>query len=86
MILSKFIIFYSDYDIVRLISSHHILMDATFVTIETFYQTLIIMYYDIYTGKMIPALFICMDNKTMEGYLFVFQYIKYYILKIIKNK
>ena len=44
------------------------------------------MYYDIYTGKMIPAIFICMDNKTMEEYLFVFQYIKYYILKIIKNK
>ena len=41
---------------------------------------------NIYTGKMIPAIFICMDNKTMEGYLFVFQYIKYYILKIIKNK
>ena len=60
-------------------------MDATSVTIETFYQTLIIMYYDIYTGKMIPAIFICMDNKAMEGYLFVFQYIKYYILKIIKN-
>ena len=51
MILSKFIIFFSDYDIIRFVSSHYILMDETFVTIETFNQTLIIMYYDIYTGK-----------------------------------
>lgn len=47
-------------------------MDATFVTIESFYQTLIIIYYDIYTGRMIPTIFACIDNKTMEGYIFVF--------------
>ena len=44
------------------------------------------MYYDIYNSKMIPAIFIYMDNKTMEGYIFVFQYIKYYIHKILRNK
>lgn len=86
IIQSKFIIFFSDYDINRLIVSHHLLMDDTFVTIESFYQTLIIMYYDIYTGKMIPTIFACMDNKTTEGYIFVFQYIKDYIKKILKNK
>ena len=44
------------------------------------------MYYDIYNSKMIPAIFICMDNKTMEVYIFVFPYIKYYIHKILRNK
>ena len=44
------------------------------------------MYYDIYTGKMIPGIFICVDNKTTDSYLFIYQYIKNYIIKIINNK
>ena len=35
---------------------------------------------------MIPAIFICMDNKNMEVYILVFPYIKYYIHKILRNK
>ena len=54
--------------------------------IESFYKTLIIMYYDIYTGKMIPGIFICLDNKTLEGYKFIFTIFKNYIINIIKKK
>ena len=35
---------------------------------------------------MIPGIFICVDNKTTDSYLFIFQYIKNYIIKIINNK
>ena len=35
---------------------------------------------------MIPGIFICIDNKTTDSYLFIFQYIKNYIIKIINNK
>ena len=48
IIQSKIVIFFPDYDINKLIVSHHILMDATFVTNESFYQTLILKYYDLY--------------------------------------
>ena len=84
IIQSKSIIFFSEYDINRIIVSHHILIDTTFVKIESFSETLIIMYYDIYTGKMIPGIFICLDNKTFEGYKFIFTIIKYYIISYYK--
>ena len=79
LIQSKSIIFFSDFDLNRLIVSHHILIDSTFVKVESFYETLIIMYYNIYTGKMIPCIFICLDNKTFEGYSFNFKIINNYV-------
>ena len=32
-------------------------------------QTIIIMYYDILIEKMIPGIFIVINNKTFEGYV-----------------
>ena len=82
----KAIIFFSDFDIKRLIVSEHLLIDGTFVFPYTYMQTIIIMYYDIITSKMIPGIFIITNNKTEEGYRDSFLYIKYYINKLIKNE
>ena len=46
-------------------------------------QTIIIMYYDIIIEKMIPGVFIIINNKTEEGYLDCFLYLKYCIDKIV---
>ena len=46
-------------------------------------QTIIIMYYDIIIEIMIPGVFITINNKTEEGYLDCFLYLKYYIDKLI---
>ena len=46
-------------------------------------QTSIIMYYDIIIEKMIPGIFIVQNNKTTEGYLDSFLYLKKYIDNII---
>ena len=46
-------------------------------------QTIIIVYYDIIIEKMIPGVFITINNKTEEGYLDCFLYLKYYIDKLI---
>ena len=46
-------------------------------------QTIIIMYYDIIIEKMIPGVFIIINNKTEEGYLDCFLYLKYYIDKLV---
>ena len=45
-------------------------------------QTIIIMYYDILIEKMIPGIFIVINNKTFEGYVDCFTYIKNYINKL----
>ena len=72
-------IFFSDFDIKRLINSEHLLLDGTFIFPIGYMQTIIIMYYDIIIEKMIPGIFIVSNNKTHEGYLDSFFYIKNYI-------
>ena len=87
MIEHKAIIFFSDFDIKRLLVSEHLLIDGTFVYPHNYSQTIIIMYYDIIILKMIPGIFIVINNKTEEGYIDCFMYIKYYIDRLlIKNK
>ena len=43
------------------------------------------MYYDILIEKMIPGIFIVINNKTFEGYVDCFTYIKNYIIKLNHN-
>ena len=81
----KAILFFTDFDIKRLIISEHILLDGTFIFPEGFMQTIIIMYYDILIEKMIPGIFIVINNKTFEGYIDCFTYIKNYINKLNNN-
>ena len=52
---------------------------------KNFYQTIIIMFYDPICFKMIPGIFIAINNKTLEGYTECFKYIKEYIYNYIKN-
>ena len=72
-------IFFSDFDIKRLINSEHLLVDRTFIFPIGFMQAIIIMYYDVIIEKMILGIFIVAINKTQEGYLDSFFYIKNYI-------
>ena len=44
------------------------------------------MYYDEIINKMIPGIYITINNKTEEGYTDIFIYIKYYIDKLLKNR
>ena len=82
----KAIIFFSDFDIKRLIASEHLLIDGTFIYPEGFMQTVIIMFYDVIIEKMIPGIFIILNNKTEEGYIDCFIYLKYYIDKLITKE
>ena len=82
----KAIIFFSDFDIKRLAFSKHLLIDGTFIFPTGFLQTIIIMYYDEIINKMIPGIYITINNKTEEGYTDIFIYIKYYIDKLLKNR
>ena len=86
MITHKAIIFFSDFDINRLSYSKHLLIDGTFIFPKGFIQTIIIMYYDEIIDKMIPGVFMVINNKTEAGYLDLFNYIKQYIEKILKNR
>ena len=81
----KQMIFFTDDNIKRIIASENLLIDATFTYPKSFYQTLIIMFYDPIYLKMFPGIFVVMNNKYYEGYLEVFKYIKYYIYKEVKN-
>ena len=78
----KAIIFFSDFDIKRFKISEHILLDGTFIYPTGFMQTIILMYYDNITDKMIPGIFIIINNKTYEGYVDCFNYIKNYIYRL----
>ena len=42
------------------------------------------MYYDTISNKMIPGIFMVINNKTEEGYRDSFSYLKYYIDLITK--
>ena len=44
------------------------------------------MYYDTLYYKMIPGIIIILNNKTLNGYLEIFNYIKYSILSKKENK
>ena len=43
------------------------------------------MYFDVIIEKMITGIFIVINNKTEEGYIYCFKYIKEYIFKLNKN-
>ena len=66
IIENKNFIFFTDFDIKRLIASEHLLIDGTFVYPMDYMQTIIIMYYDVIIEKMIPGIFIIINNKTLE--------------------
>ena len=68
-------IFFTDDNIKRIIASEYLLIDATFIYPKSFYQTLIIMFYDPIYFKMFPGIYIAMNNKYYEGYLEAFKYI-----------
>ena len=85
IIENKSFIFFTDFDIKRLIASEHLLIDGTFVYPMHYMQTIIIMYYDVIIEKMIPWIFIIINNKTQEGYKDSFTYIKEYINKSNKQ-
>ena len=78
----KAILLFTDFDIKRFVSSEHILIDGTFIYPEGYMQTIILMYYDYIIDKMIPGIFIIINNKTEEGYIDCFIYIKYYTEKL----
>ena len=82
----KSLLFFSDFDIKRLINSEHILLDGTFIYPIDYMQTIIFMYYDIITEKMIPGIFLIINNKTFEGYVDSFMDIKNYIKKLNINQ
>ena len=86
IITHKAVIFFTDFDIRRLAFSKHLLIDGTFVFPKGFLQTIIIMYYDEILDKMIPGVFIVINNKTQVGYVDVFKYLKYYIENLLKNR
>ena len=81
----KPIIFFTDFDIKRLASSEHLLIYGIFIYPIGFMQTVIIIYFDVIIEKMIPGIFIVLNNKTEEGYYDCFNYIKDYLYKLGKN-
>ena len=79
------IIFFTEIMIKRIIISENLLIDGTFTYPKSFYQTIIIMFYDPICFKMIPGIFIAINNKTLEGYNQCFKYIRDYIYNYVKN-
>ena len=49
-------------------------------------QKIIFMYYDNITDKMIPGIFIIINNKAYEGYVDCFNFIKNYIYRLNNNE
>lgn len=68
IIKDKSIILFSDCDIKRLSYNKHLLVDGTFIYPSGYKQTVIIMYFDEILNKMIPGVFILLNNKYKEGY------------------
>ena len=62
------IIFFTEIMIKRLIISENLLIDGTFTYPKSFYQTIIIMFYNPICFKMIYGIFISINNKSLEGY------------------
>ena len=61
----------------RLICSENILTDCTFSYPKDFYETMIIIFYDNLYNKMIPDVFVTVNNKNQEGYKAIFKSLKY---------
>ena len=76
IIENKSFIFFTDFDIKRIIASEHLLIDGSFIYPKNYMQTIIIMYYDVIIEKMLPGIFIIINNKTEEGYKVSITYIK----------
>ena len=70
----KPMIFFTDFDIKQLIAISHLLVDGIFMYPTGFYQTLIIMYFDVITAKMIPVIFLIINNKTEEIHRCIYIY------------
>jgi len=54
--------------------------------LKDMFKLLRIMYYDTLYYKMIPGIIIIVNNKTLNGYLEIFNFIKISILNKIENK
>ena len=81
----KHLLFFSDYDAKRIIASENFLIDCTFSFPVGYKETLIIMYLDSIELKMIPGIFCCTNNKTYEGYKYIFNDILEKLLAYSKN-
>ena len=57
------LIFFTELSIKRLIISENLLIDGTFIYPKGYYQTINIMFYDPIIFKMIPGIFISINNK-----------------------
>ena len=79
------IIFFTELSIKRLIISENLLIDGTFTYPKGYYQTIIIMFYDPLLFKMIPGIFIGINNKTLQGYTLILRFIRDYIYKYCQN-
>ena len=66
------IIFYSDFFIKILLESHYWDIDRTFLRPECFSQLIIIMFYDNKQNRRYPGLYSLINNKTLEGYKYLF--------------
>ena len=77
------LIFFTELSIKRLIISENLLIDGTFTYPKGYYQTIIIMFYDPIIFKMIPGIFIAVNNKTKPGYIKIFSFIRDYIYKYV---
>ena len=73
LFLHEHIIYCSDYFIKKLRNSNHWYIDATFVAPPSFTQMFVILYRDDNTGKRYPGLYALINNKTKEGYLYMFK-------------
>ena len=66
-------IYVSDYFIKKLYKANHFYIDGTFVYPSGFKQLIVILYYDKEKVKRFPNLFALINNKTEEGYYFLFK-------------
>ena len=65
-------IFCSDFFIKKLLDSHHWYIDGTFLRPEGFSQLIIIIYYDTEQNNKYPDLYSLINNKSLEGYKYLF--------------
>ena len=66
--LLEFIIWMTDFQHKKIISSKHLYIDRTFHVPKNFYQLIIILYYDELTNKPYPGAFILINSKTEIDY------------------
>ena len=73
--ISKYIIWSSDFNILRIKKNKHFFIDGTFVRTYGFLQTIIFMYYDSITKIFAPGIFILVNTKNEISYNAIFKYI-----------